>query len=179
MGRRLDNPTVALRYAVTFGPRQSVFNPYTGIVSIFSTLMVNGLAPNVYEDGRQTRDYIFVGDIADANVLVMNDERADGEVFNVGREVPVTVLELIEELATAWELPATHEIRGDFRPGDVRHLVHDAARIRALGWSPQSSLAEGMAQVVDWIRGMGEVREYFGEALEGLRGQGVVMSSEE
>ncbi|HVS28583.1 MAG TPA: NAD-dependent epimerase/dehydratase family protein [Solirubrobacteraceae bacterium] len=178
MGKRLAIPTSALRYAVTFGPRQSVFNPYTGIVSIFSTLLLNGLRPTVFEDGRQTRDYIFVGDIADANLLVMADERADGEVFNVGRGVPVNVIELIDALAGAYELPAEHDIPGDFRPGDVRHLVHDAAKIRALGWAPKTSIEDGIREVVDWIRGMGDLQEYFSAALEGLRGQGVVMSAE-
>jgi dTDP-L-rhamnose 4-epimerase len=177
MGKRLGIPTVALRYAVTFGPRQSVFNPYTGIVSIFSTLLLNGLRPTVYEDGLQTRDYIFVADIAAANLLVMRDDRADGRVFNVGRGEAVTVIDLIGQLAHAYGIDASYDIPGDFRPGDVRHLVHDASAIRELGWSPQNTLGEGMAQVVDWIRGLGELREYFSGALERLRERGVVMSS--
>ncbi|HWH44545.1 MAG TPA: NAD-dependent epimerase/dehydratase family protein [Thermoleophilaceae bacterium] len=175
MGKRLGIPTVALRYAVTFGPRQSVFNPYTGVVSIFSTLLLNGIKPVVYEDGRQTRDFIFVGDIANANVLVMGDERADHEVFNVGRGVPVNVIELIEKLAASYGLEPAYEIGGQFRPGDVRHLVHDASRIAELGWKPETSLEDGLGEVVEWINGMGAVREYFSSALERLRQQGVVM----
>jgi dTDP-L-rhamnose 4-epimerase len=177
MGKRLGIPTVALRYAVTFGPRQSVFNPYTGIVSIFSTLLLNGLRPTVYEDGLQTRDYIFVGDIARANLLVMRDERADGRVFNVGRAEPVTVIQLIEKLAGAYSLEAVYDIPGDFRPGDVRHLVHDAAAIRELGWAPEETLEDGLARVVEWISSLGELREYFSGALDHLRERGVVMSS--
>jgi len=177
MGKRLGIPTAALRYAVTFGPRQSVFNPYTGIVSIFSTLLLNGLKPNVYEDGHQTRDYIFVRDIARANLLVMEDYRANGRVFNVGRGVPVTVVELVEKIAAAYGLEADFEMRGDFRPGDVRHLVHDATAIRELGWEPGSTLEEGLEAVVEWVRSLGEVREYFSDALERLRRTGVVMSS--
>jgi dTDP-L-rhamnose 4-epimerase len=177
MGKRLGIPTVALRYAVTFGPRQSVFNPYTGIVSIFSTLLLNELRPTVYEDGLQTRDYIYVGDIARANLHVMRDDRADGRVFNVGRGEPVTVIELIEKLAAAYGLEAAYDVPGDFRPGDVRHLVHDASAIRELGWAPQASLEDGFAQVVEWISSLGQLREYFSDALEHLRERGVVMSA--
>jgi dTDP-L-rhamnose 4-epimerase len=177
MGKRLDIPTVALRYAVTFGPRQSVFNPYTGIVSIFSTLLLNGTPAVVYEDGRQTRDFTFVTDIANANLLVMDDDRSNGRVLNVGRSEAVTVVELLEQLAAAYELPASYTIPGEFRPGDVRHLVHDAGAIRTLGWEPQSSLEDGLAAVAEWIRHQGDVREYYTEALKRLRLAGVVQSA--
>ena len=177
MGKRLDIPTVALRYAVTFGPRQSVFNPYTGIVSIFSTLLLNGTPAVVYEDGRQTRDFTFVTDIANANLLAMDDDRADGRVLNVGRGEAVTVVDLLEQLAAAYELPPAYTIPGEFRPGDVRHLVHDAGAIRGLGWEPQSSLEDGLEAVAEWIRRQGDVREYYTEALERLRLTGVVQSA--
>jgi dTDP-L-rhamnose 4-epimerase len=176
-GRRLDIPTVALRYAVTFGPRQSVYNPYTGVVSIFSTLLLNELKPTVYEDGRQTRDYIFVRDVARANLFVMSDERANWDVFNVGTGRPVTVIELIEKVAAAYGLPPHYEMRGEFRPGDVRHLVHDARKLRGLGWSPETSLEEGLFEFVEWIRDLGELKEYFRQALTRLREHGVVMES--
>ena len=152
MGKRLGIPTVALRYAVTFGPRQSVFNPYTGVVSIFSTLLLNDLPAVVYEDGLQTRDYIFVDDIARANLLVMNDDRANSRVFNVGRGEPVTVIELVEKIAAAYGREPSYRMSGDFRPGDVRHVVHDASAIRALGWSPGTTLADGLGVVAEWIR---------------------------
>jgi dTDP-L-rhamnose 4-epimerase len=177
MGKHLAIPTVALRYAVTFGPRQSVFNPYTGVVSIFSTLLLNDLPAVVYEDGRQTRDYIFVGDIAHANVLAMEDERADGRVFNVGRGEPVTVVELIEKLSAAYGREPSYRIPGDFRPGDVRHIVHEASAIRGLGWAPETSLENGLRTVADWISSQGSLQEYFSEALEKLRARGVVQSA--
>jgi dTDP-L-rhamnose 4-epimerase len=177
MGKRLGIPTVALRYAVTFGPRQSLFNPYTGVVSIFSTLLLNDIPAVVYEDGLQTRDYISVSDIARANLLVMHDERADGRVFNVGRGEPVTVVELIEKLASAYDREPSHSLPGDFRPGDVRHIVHDSAALRELGWRPETSLADGLRQVAEWISSQGSVREYYSEALEKLRARGVVRSA--
>jgi dTDP-L-rhamnose 4-epimerase len=177
MGKRLGIPTVALRYAVTFGPRQSVFNPYTGVVSIFSTLLLNDMPAVVYEDGLQTRDYIFVGDIARANVLAMEDEQADGRVFNVGRGVPVTVIELIEKLAAAYDREPSYRVPGDFRPGDVRHIVHDASAIRSLGWAAETSLEDGLRAVAQWISSQGSLREYYSQALERLRERGVVQSA--
>jgi dTDP-L-rhamnose 4-epimerase len=174
-GKKLGIPTVALRYAVTFGPRQSVFNPYTGIVSIFSTLLLNDVPAVLYEDGQQTRDFIFVGDIARANLHVMRDDRADGRVFNVGRGEPVRVVDLIEAVGAAYGLEARYSIPGEFRPGDVRHLVHDSTQIRELGWRPESSLEDGLAKVVEWISSLGELRDYFSTALESLRERGVVM----
>lgn len=177
MGKRLGIPTVALRYAVTFGPRQSVFNPYTGVVSVFSTLLLNGIPPVVYEDGRQTRDYVFVRDVARANLHVMADPRSDWQVLNVGRGEPVAVIELIELIAAAYGLEPDHTVPGEFRPGDVRHLVHDASRIRELGWRPATTLEDGIAQVAEWISSLGEVRDYYSGALEGLRRRGVVMKS--
>ena len=177
MGKRLGIPTVALRYAVTFGPRQSVFNPYTGVVSIFSTLLLNDLPAVVYEDGLQTRDYIYVGDIARANLLAMDDERADGRVFNVGRGVPVTVIELLEQLAEAYGRAPSYRVLGEFRPGDVRHIVHEASAIRALGWAPETSLEDGLRAVAEWISSQGSVREYYSDALEKLRERGVVQSA--
>jgi dTDP-L-rhamnose 4-epimerase len=176
-GRLLGIPTVALRYAVTFGPRQSIFNPYTGVVSIFSTRLLNGLAPLVFEDGLQTRDFVFVEDVARANLLVMDDERANGRVFNVGRGDPVTVIRLVESLADAWGLERSYELSGEFRPGDVRHLVTDGTAIRALGWEPRVGLEEGLRRAVEWMRSLGRLDEYLSAALDELRDRGVVMRS--
>jgi dTDP-L-rhamnose 4-epimerase len=176
-GKRLGIPAVALRYAVTFGPRQSVFNPYTGIVSIFSTLLMNDVPAVIYEDGLQTRDFTFVRDIARANLLAMDEERADGRVFNVGRGEAVTVIELIEQVASAYGLEPAYTVPGEFRPGDVRHLVHDAASIRELGWKPATTLQDGLAEVASWIRQQGAVEEYYRAALELLRKTGVVQSA--
>jgi dTDP-L-rhamnose 4-epimerase len=177
LGRRLGLPTVALRYAVTFGPRQSVFNPYTGIISIFSTLLLNGVPPTVFEDGRQTRDFVFVEDVAKANILAMQDDRANGRVFNVSRGESIQVLDLVRILAGAYELEPDWEMVGEFRPDDVRHLVLDPTSLEGLGWSAQVRLEDGILAVVDWIRSLGELDQYFRDALDRLRRSGVVRAA--
>ena len=87
----------------------------------------------------------------------------------------MTVLELIDRLANTYGLEPRYTLSGEFRPGDVRHLVHDASAIRALGWAPETSLDAGLEQVVAWIAQLGELKDYFSRALDALRGRGVVM----
>lgn len=177
LGKRLEIPTVALRYGVVYGPRQSVFNPYTGILSIFSTLLLNGRQPRAFEDGLETRDFVFVRDVVRATLLAMEREEANWNVFNVGRSEPVTIVTVIEKLAGAYGLEPDYVISGEFRPGDVRHLVLDAGRMRGLGWAPEIGLEEGLASMADWILSFGLVEDVFSETLGRLREQGVVLQS--
>jgi dTDP-L-rhamnose 4-epimerase len=178
LGKRFEIPTVALRYAVVYGPRQSPFNPYTGILSIFSTLILNGRQPRAFEDGRETRDFVFVKDIVRATILAMESDEANWQVFNVGRGIPVDIVTVIEKLAEAYGRLPDYTITGEFRPGDVRHLVLDSNRIRALGWAPETSLEEGLAQMAAWFVELGPVDDYFSETLETLRDRGVVLQAD-
>src|SRR4051794_16860807 len=173
-GRQTGIPAVALRYSCTYGPRQSIFNPYTGVIAIFCTRLLNGLAPVVYEDGRQTRDFCFVEDIARANLLVATDDRADGGVFNVGSGVGTPIGDLARLLAASLDVPIAPAFPGEFRPGEIRHLTSDISRIAAFGWRPQVPLADGIARYLDWIRAQGDVADYFTAAADRLRAQGIV-----
>ncbi len=173
-GRRLGIPVVALRYGVTYGPRQSVFNPYTGVVSIFSTQLLNNLSPLIYEDGRQTRDFIFVGDVARANLFVMENTSADGQVFNVGTGKPTGIASLARMLAEIYKKSMEPEICGKFRQGDVRHLVLDPSKLRKLGFFAQTSLSEGLSHFAQWIGSQGKVEEYFSKAYERLKEHRIV-----
>lgn len=164
VGRAFGIPTVALRYSVTYGPRQSIFNPYTGVCSIFSTRLLNDLPPVVYEDGQQTRDFVYVEDVARANLLVADRDEANYQVYNVGTGRPTSVLHFIQLLADLYGKPATTIRRGEFRPGEVRHLFADTSRIRALGWAPSVPLEEGLRRYAAWITRQKDIREYFSEA---------------
>jgi len=112
-GRQVDIPTVALRYSCTFGPRQSIFNPYTGVIAIFCTRLLNNLAPVIYEDGEQTRDFSYVEDIARANLLAANSDELDGKAVNVGSGRAVTIKRVTELISAAFanSARADHESR--------------------------------------------------------------------
>jgi dTDP-L-rhamnose 4-epimerase len=173
-GRATGIPTVALRYSCTYGPRQSLFNPYTGVIAIFCTRLVNDLPPVVYEDGHQSRDLIFVEDVARANLLVADDPRADGQVFNVGTGHAAAIGDLARLLARRLGKRIEPEIPGEFRPGEMRALISDASRLGKLGFEPRVALDEGIDRYLDWVRAQGPIAEYFARAERLLRKRRVV-----
>src|SRR5437879_1078984 len=143
-GKQTGIPTVALRYACTYGPRQSIFNPYTGVIAIFCTRLLNNLPPVLYEDGEQTRDFSFVEDIAYANLLAATTDALDGLPVNVGSGQGVTVREIAQRVSDALGIRIAPEINGEFRPGEMRHLISGTDTIRAAGYAPQVGLAAGI-----------------------------------
>jgi dTDP-L-rhamnose 4-epimerase len=173
-GKQVGIPAVALRYSCTYGPRQSIFNPYTGVIAIFCTRLLNNLSPVLYEDGEQTRDFSFVEDIARANLLAVTTDALDGRPVNVGSGEGVTVREIAQRVSDALGIRIAPEINGEFRPGEMRHLISGTDTIRAAGYVPQVGLAEGIDRYLDWIRSQSEVRDYFSEASETLRNKGIV-----
>ena len=175
-GKQVGIPAVALRYSCTYGPRQSIFNPYTGVIAIFCTRLLNDLPPVLYEDGEQTRDFSFVEDIARANLLAATTDKLDGLPVNVGSGEGTPIREVAERIADALEIQIEPEIHGEFRPGEMRHLTSDTERIRAVGYEPQVALSKGIARYLDWIRSQSDVRDYFSEAAEILRRKGIVHS---
>jgi dTDP-L-rhamnose 4-epimerase len=173
-GKQVGIPTVALRYSCTYGPRQSIFNPYTGVIAIFCTRLLNDLPPVLYEDGQQTRDFSFVEDIAHANLLAATTDRLDGLPANVGSGKGVAVREIAQRIGDALGIKMEPEINGEFRPGEMRHLTSATDRIRAVGYEPEVDLEEGIGRYLDWIRSQSHVRDYFSEAADILRRKGVV-----
>src|SRR5256886_2404327 len=173
-GKQGGIPTVALRYSCTYGPRQSIFNPYTGVIAIFCTRLLNNLSPVLYEDGEQTRDFSFVEDIARANLLAAETDKLDGVPVNAGSGRGVPICEIAEQISDALEIHIAPEGKGKFRPGEMRHLTTDATRIRAAGYEPQVDLATGIGRYLDWIRAQTDIRDYFSEAEKILRDKGIV-----
>jgi dTDP-L-rhamnose 4-epimerase len=173
-GRATSIPVVALRYSCTYGPRQSLFNPYTGVIAIFCTRLVNDLPPMVYEDGRQSRDLVYVEDVARANLLVASDPQADGQIFNVGTGQAAAIGDLACLLAERLGKPIAPLIPGEFRPGEMRALISDASRLAALGFAPRTNLSEGIDRYLDWVSAQGTIGEYFAQAERILRRRRVV-----
>ncbi len=173
-GRQTGVPTVALRYSCTYGPRQSIFNPYTGVIAIFCTRLLNGQPPVLYEDGEQTRDFSFVEDIARANLLAATTDKLDGLAVNVGSGQASSIRQIARLISEALNIPIEPSAQGEFRPGEMRHLISDTTRIRAAGYEPQVSLADGIRRYIEWIGGQANVRDYFAAAETLLRAKGVV-----
>ena len=173
-GKQSGTPTVALRYSCTYGPRQSIFNPYTGVIAIFCTRLLNDLPPVLYEDGEQTRDFSFVEDIARANLLAASTDKLDGLPVNVGSNRGVPIREVAEQISDALGIRIAPEAKGEFRPGEMRHLTSGTERIQAAGYRPQVDLATGIGRYLDWIRAQADVKDYFSEAADILRSKGIV-----
>ena len=173
-GRASGLPVVALRYSCTYGPRQSLFNPYTGVIAIFCTRLLNDLAPVIYEDGRQSRDLIFVEDIARANLLVATDDRANGKIMNVGTGNAAAIGDLARLLAEKLGKEIEPHLPGEFRPGEMRALISDIGRIQELGFAPSIDLPSGIDRYLGWIGEQGDIGEYFSAAERRLRARQVV-----
>ncbi len=177
-GKQTGIPTVALRYSCTYGPRQSLFNPYTGVIAIFCTRLLNNQPPVMYEDGGQTRDLCFVEDIARANLLLMESDKLDGLPVNVGSGRATSVRDLANIIAGQLGINLQPLARGEFRPGEIRSLISDISRARTIGYEPTVSIEEGIGRYVEWIRTQGAVKDYFAEIEAGLRAKGIVQSVE-
>lgn len=173
-GKQVGVPTVALRYSCTYGPRQSIFNPYTGVIAIFCTRLLNNLPPVLYEDGEQTRDFSFVEDIAGANLFAAESDKLDGLAVNVGSGNGVAIRQVAQILSYALKIDIEPEARGEFRPGEMRHLTSDITKIRFAGYKSRVELEEGIQRYIDWIRSQSDIRDYFTEAEQILKSKGIV-----
>lgn len=174
LGKRYSIPTVALRYSITQGPRQSFFNAYSGILRIFVTRLLSGQAPVIYEDGKQLRDYVSVQDVAEANLLVLENDAADFEVFNVGGNTAITVLEYAKLLIKILGKDIEPKPSGEFRFGDTRHVISDISKLEKLGWQPKIPLERFVREYVEWCLEQREISDYYAEAERIMKQQHVI-----
>ena len=144
------------------------------MIAIFCTRLLNNLPPVLYEDGEQTRDFSFVEDIARANLLTAETDKLDGLPVNVGSGRGVSIRKVAELISEALDIHIAPEAKGEFRPGEIRHLTSGTDRIRAVGYEPQVDLATGIGSYLEWIRQQADVRDYFSEALSILQSKGIV-----
>jgi dTDP-L-rhamnose 4-epimerase len=174
LGRRYDIPTVALRYSIVQGARQSVYNAYSGACRIFCLSYHQGIAPILYEDGLAMRDYVNIEDVVDANMLVLQDDQAVGQVFNVGGGVPITTKEFADIVMRQYQSEQPGVVTRDFRFGDTRHIWSDIGALRQLGWKPQRTPVESVAAYASWLEEMDGLADVLAEAETRMRALGVI-----
>ncbi len=150
IGRSYGLPTVALRYFNVYGPRQALSNPYTGVCAIFSSRIKNDNPPIIFEDGLQSRDFISVHDIVQANLLALKKSSANYNVFNVGSGRQASILDIAAILARLYGKKLKPDIVNKYRSGDIRHCFADISKIAELGFCPSASIDAGMKELVDW-----------------------------
>lgn len=153
VGRAYGIPSVALRFFNVYGPGQALSNPYTGVAAIFSSRLLNGKPPVIFEDGLQSRDFIHVSDLVQGLLLALERDDADYQALNLGTGIPHSVADVATELAAALGLEIAPEIVGKFRAGDIRHCYSDSSRARdLLGFAPQVTFSQGIRELTGWVR---------------------------
>jgi dTDP-L-rhamnose 4-epimerase len=177
LGRRYGIPSVALRYSIVQGPRNSPHNAYSGVCRTFTQRLLHHKAPVVYEDGRQLRDYVHVRDVASAHVAVLENPAADFEVFNVGGQGGVTVAEFARIVTAACGESLEPVFSGEFRVGDTRHTISSSAKIGRLGWRPRASVEQIVADYVAWARQQEDLPDSTQEAAAEMTARGVLRPS--
>ncbi len=174
IGKTYSIPAVATRFFNVYGPRQSLSNPYTGVAAIFLSRLKNNQRPVVYEDGKQTRDFISVHDVVEALALIKDCPAVDYKALNVGCGHPVHIAEVGRILAGLCGKDLEPDIQGKFRKGDVRHCFADNSRIcQLLDWSPRVSFEEGLRELVDWSDGV-VAEDRFEKATAELQAKGLL-----
>lgn len=176
IGKAYNIPTVALRFFNVYGTRQSLNNPYTGVLAIFASRFLNNNSPLIFEDGNQKRDFVSVLDIARASRLAMETPEAENDVFNIGSGNSYTIVEIAEKLACI--LNKEHilpEITGKYRVGDIRHCFSDISKAKAiLNYEPQVTLEEGLIELAEWLEGQ-TAEDKVNEASKELAARGLTV----
>ncbi len=174
VGRALGISVLAYRYQNVYGPGQSLSNPYTGILSIFSTRIRNGSGLNIFEDGKESRDFVFIDDVVDATVKGIEHEPPLVDVFNVGSGVATDVLTIANTLQALLGATVPTQVTGQFRLGDIRHNVADLTKARnVLGFEPSVSVEQGLAQFASWVKGEQVQTDHYEESLKELKAKGL------
>lgn len=152
-GKAYNIPTTALRFFNVYGTRQALSNPYTGVLAIFASRLLNDNAPMIFEDGKQKRDFIHVKDVARALRLAMETPEADGEVLNIGSGNQYTITHIAEKLAGVMKKDITPEITGKYRIGDIRHCFADTSKTEnLLGFKPEIDFEDGLFELAEWLK---------------------------
>jgi dTDP-L-rhamnose 4-epimerase len=152
VAKSLGISATALRYQNVYGPGQSLSNPYTGIMSIFSTRIKNKKALNIFEDGLESRDFVYINDVVEATILALENPSSNGQSYNVGTGIPTDVLTIARTLLTNYNSNVSLDISGNYRLGDIRHNFADISKIKSeLNFEPKWSIKEGFEKFTQWV----------------------------
>jgi dTDP-L-rhamnose 4-epimerase len=175
VGHAIGIAPVALRYQNVFGAGQSLSNPYTGILSIFSTRIKNGNDINIFEDGMETRDFVYIDDAVSATILCLEKEEANNQVFNVGTGRAVDVKTVAEQLIKNYGLKITKcSISGNYRIGDIRHNFADISKIRKLlDFQPQYTFEQGLKKFTEWVNRQSIQEDKYEESIREMKEKGL------
>lgn len=166
--------SVSFRYQNVYGPGQSLTNPYTGILSIFSTRIKNGNGINIFEDGKETRDFVYIDDVVDATILGLEVPEANGHVFNVGTGVATDVLTVANTLCEKYGIKVPITISGNYRLGDIRHNYADISLARKiLGFEPKWNFSAGIEQFTKWVNQQEIQQDNYESSIEEMKKKGL------
>lgn len=165
---------VAFRYQNVYGPGQSLKNPYTGILSIFSTQIKNGNGINIFEDGKESRDFVYIDDVVDATILGLEKEEANNQIFNVGTGTPTDVYTVAKQLIKNYRIEVPISISGNYRLGDIRHNFADITKISSmLNFVPKISFKQGLEKFTNWVNSQEIQEDYYQKSIEEMKSKGL------
>ena len=175
VGKSLSIPVVAFRYQNVYGPGQSLKNPYTGILSVFSTRIMNGNEINIFEDGQESRDFVYIDDVVNATILGIEKDEANYCCFNVGTGIATNVLSVAKMLVNMYQKDAPIRISGNYRIGDIRHNYADIAFIkRKLGFEPLVSIGEGLKRFSLWVSSQEVEKDGYDASIAEMKQKGLL-----
>jgi dTDP-L-rhamnose 4-epimerase len=176
IGKTYGIPSVALRFFNVYGPRQALSNPYTGVCAIFSSRILNGNNPIIFEDGKQTRDFIHIFDVINALKLSMEKQKANYNYYNVGTGYPISILEIAKILIDRMNKNLKPEIKNQFRKGDTRHCYADISKIKKdMDFQPKFNFKEGISTLINWVSKQSRVEDALDESLNELNKKGLIL----
>lgn len=165
---------VAFRYQNVYGPGQSLKNPYTGILSIFSTQIKNGNGINIFEDGKETRDFVYIDDVVDATILGIEKQEANNEVFNVGTGIATDVISVANNLIKNYGIDVPIAVSGNYRLGDIRHNFADLTKISSkLGFIPKYSFENGLKEFTNWVNTQQIEKDNYQKSIDEMKAKGL------
>ena len=174
MGKTLNIPALAFRYQNVYGAGQSLSNPYTGILSIFSTRIKNGNDINIFEDGKESRDFVYIDDVVDATILGIEKDEANYEVFNVGLGLAIDVNKVASTLVKEYKSNSKISISGNYRLGDIKDNYADLTKIQTkLGFKPKVSFEEGIKRFTKWVNAQEVVEDQYEKSINEMKEKGL------